>query len=170
MSQDRTRRGVNLKARLIVKLANDKGYSNEEIAELCGVSVGSVKRWYATGRADADKIQPLEECVGPVHLTPEAAANILISIYRERRKRFRITRSQLKAIAGRTSLRRAFVEPLAEVMLDRGFYLLDGYLEEEDDFVVISLRQLNKLVPSRLEPKDLDGYLTAGSDDVEDDL
>ncbi|MBK1618443.1 hypothetical protein CKO42_08335 [Lamprobacter modestohalophilus] len=168
MAADRAYRRVNLNARLLVRLALEKGYSYAQIGELTGVSEGSVKRWHATGRADADRIKELEALIGPVRLSPEALTDQLIRIYRERRRRYRLGRAQLKSLAGRRTLKAAFIEQLSELMLDRGYYLLDGCLEQEEDFIVISLRQLNKLVPYRLGPQDIDGYLPPISEAIED--
>ena len=75
MNRKKKARNVNKNARMIVTVATEKGYSYEEIAEICSVSIGSVKRWLTTGRADGNRISAIEDLIGPVHLRPGAVGD-----------------------------------------------------------------------------------------------
>ena len=169
--QVRFRRRVNRKARQIVTVATEKGYSYDEIAQICGVSVGSVKRWLSTGRADADKIQLIENVIGPIYLSPESVSEILDDIYKTRKQRYRLGRNQLKLLAGRSALKASFVERITQAMLDRGYYFLEAFGDDEDYFIIISITQMNKYVPTKLSREDIQDYYQSMSEEIveEDD-
>ncbi|MCP4700195.1 MAG: hypothetical protein GY862_25585 [Gammaproteobacteria bacterium] len=163
---------INPKARQIVALATKKGYSYDEIADICNVSVGSVKRWLATGRANADRIQFIEDLIGPIYLSPEFVAEILVEIYRIKKKRYRLGRDQLKSVAGRVALKASFIERITQSMLDSGYYFLEGFDDDEDYFVIISTFQLNKMVPAKFKlsrDEIRDYYQTASEKIVEEE-
>lgn len=149
---------VNKRARMLVRQAMQKGMSFEDVAGVCGVAVGSVKRWLATGRADADKIAALEAEVGAVYLSPETVAEDLADIYRSRKRRFRVTKDQLRRISGRSDLRDTFLNALGEALTDRGFYFLPGHVDGEEMFLIISHVQLAKHVAENLEKSDVESY------------
>jgi len=49
----------NYKAKELVEAGEAEGLSHEDMAELCGVSVGTVSRWKTVGRARTKAIAPL---------------------------------------------------------------------------------------------------------------
>jgi transposase len=55
---------ANIKAREIVEAGERKGLSHQEMAELCGVSIGTIARWKMVGRARTRAIAPLENYLG----------------------------------------------------------------------------------------------------------
>ena len=172
MSEDRKvriRRRSNLRARQIVTFATEKGYSYDEIANVCGVSVGSVKRWLSTGRADADNIQHIENLVGAIYLSPESVSEILIEIYRTRKRRYRLGRKQLKSIAGRTALKASFVKKITQMMLDRGYYFLEGFSDDEDYFIIISTNQLCRFVSTKLSHDEIQDYYQILAEEIIDE-
>ena len=70
------------KAREALRIAREKyDLSYQEIAELCQVSLGSVKRWMLNGRADEKAIAPLVAKIGQVYLTASQVADHVIGIY-----------------------------------------------------------------------------------------
>lgn len=162
-------RNVNVNARQIVTIAIEKGYTHNEIAEICDVSVGSIKRWMSTGRADANKIKALEREIGQIYLQPDAVGDILIEIYKKRKRRFRLKTIDLKKIAGRSALRGVFVEQLIQYMLDNGYFMLETFEGEEDFFIVISIRQSLRHVEKYLNPSEINNYFREIADEFPDD-
>jgi len=162
------RRKVNPRAQQIVLIATEKGYSYEDIADICNVSMGSVKRWISTGRADADKIKLLEEKIGALLMTPEMVAETLIDLYKKRKKRFRLGRHQLRQIAGRSALKGAFLDQLNRCLFDKGFYFLDAFEGDSQFFIVISSGRLLKHVKELLSKDEIGQYYTALADEVEE--
>lgn len=152
------RRETNHNAHRLVSLAMQKGHSYEDIGRICDVSAGSVKRWLATGRADAEAIRPLVEMIGHVYLKPDVVADILVDVYGKRRRRFRLKRSQLKKISGRAVFRGVFLEALAEGLLSRNFHFIEESNGEEDFFVLIRRSQLRRMVPGYLEDSEISQY------------
>lgn len=163
------KRNVNTKARQIVTSATDKGYSYEDIAKICDVSTGSIKRWLATGRADARKIKELEKQIGHVYLSYESVGDLLIDIYKNRNKRFRVQRIELKRISGRSVLKSGFVDNLSMFLLDKGYYMLEAVQGEYDFFVIIRIRQVLKHVKDFLSADEIDEYFNDLADEVDDD-
>jgi len=162
------KRNVNRNARLIVTKATEQGYSYEEIADICNVSIGSVKRWLSTGRADAGKIKNLEHIVGHTYLQPESVGDILIEIYRSRNKRYRLKRYQLKQISGRFTLRTSFVKQITRYLSDNGYFMLESVEGEEDFFIILRIKQALKHVKDYLEPSDIKAYYRNISDEIDD--
>lgn len=137
------------RAKEALMIAKDKyGMSYRDIAELCDVSLGTVKRWMLVGRADEDKILPLIERIGhQVYLTPSHVADHLEHLYksgpRENAKgnnvrRFRITNQQLKRIAGRQYLKATFKAELIDELRERGYLLV----ADDDGFVMVNWKWL----------------------------
>jgi len=52
---------ANFKAREIVEAAVAEGYTYQDIAEICNVSIGTVSRWKTVGRARSNVIATLED-------------------------------------------------------------------------------------------------------------
>lgn len=52
---------ANYRAKEIVEAAEGQGYSHQEIADICGVSLGTVSRWKTVGRARSNVIARLEQ-------------------------------------------------------------------------------------------------------------
>ena len=52
---------ANENAKQIVEKAEEMGLSHKDIAQICKVSVGTVSRWKAAGKARDKVIAPLEE-------------------------------------------------------------------------------------------------------------
>ena len=164
------KRNVVTNARQLVQVAREKGMTYQDIAEKCDVSVGSVKRWVSTGRADKNRIRPLEMIVGQTFISPEAVANVLIENYKQpSRKRYRLSPSQLRKISGRTVLGREFLKRLLEHMLGSGYHFIETVESGEDVFVVISNQQLLTHVPRELSDKDLSAYYQSLAEGIEDD-
>lgn len=70
------------KARAALRIAKDKHeMSFQDIADLCKVSLGSVKRWMLSGRADEKAIAPLLERIGRVCLNAIQMADHLEQLY-----------------------------------------------------------------------------------------
>lgn len=163
---------VNLRARMIVKKAlEDMDY--EDIAELCSVSVGTVKRWQTTGRADAKKIAILERRVGYVYLGAQEVAETLVEIYKRRNRRFRMNKKVFGRIAGRINLREKFVGEVRDHLYDQSFFFLEMWDggEEETIYIVIRMSQLAKYVKDELEDDEIESCLGAidGVPDEDDD-
>jgi len=170
MGTSTRRRNVNVNARQLVTIAMEKGYTHEEIAETCDVSIGSIKRWLATGRADASKIKALEREIGHIYLQPEAVGDILVEIYKNRKKRYRLKRIHLKRIAGRTALRGVFVEQLMQYLLDIGYFMLEAVDGEDDFFIIISVRQALSHVKKYLKISEINAYFKDIADEIPDDI
>lgn len=118
-------------ARHAVQKAQERGETIESIAALCGVSTGSVRRWYETGRADANAIAPLLDKIGRVYPSAEEIADDLIEFYKHRgRKPFRLYRRAWQRVTQRRWLKGAFNESLVETLFERGYHLL---LEEDSE-------------------------------------
>ena len=159
---------VNSQARNIVQRASDKGMTYEEIAKICGVSLGSVKRWVATGRARASAIQPLVDRLGKTLLSAESVADTLMAIYAKRGRRFRIRASDLVAIAGRCRLRDAFLAELEDALDERSCLLIRGFAGGEDLFFVERWGQYKKHVSYTLGEKEIEEYYQDVAEDIED--
>jgi hypothetical protein len=131
------------KASAALRIAKDKlDMSYKDTADLCGVNVGSVKRWMLTGRADEKAIQPLLEIIGPVYLNVSQIADHLVQLYRNNQRRnkkgflvrrFSVTSRQMEDIAGREYLKATIKSDLIDECRERGFVLLEG----TDDFIMI---------------------------------
>lgn len=137
------------KAREALRIAKEKyEMSYQDIAELCDVSLGSVKRWMLNGRADEKAIRPLVERIGQVYLTVSQVADHLEQLYGagprhnakgNRVRRLVITNRQLERVAGRQHLKGAFKNDLIDELRERGFLFQEG----TDDFVMASWRWLH---------------------------
>jgi len=163
------KRNVNKNARQIVTVATEKGYEYDEIAHICKVAVGTVKRWVSTGRADAAKIKALENEIGPVYLGSETVGDILIEIYKTRKRRYRIKRIQLKKIAGRSTLRHSFVDGIIQHLLNNGYFMLEAVAGEDDIYIIISISQILKHVKDNLKSSDINKYYKELANTIEDD-
>ncbi len=170
MPTSKRRRNVNVNARQLVSIALEKGYTHDEVAEICDVSVGSIKRWLATGRADAGKIQALEKEIGQIYLQPDAVGDILIEIYKNRKKRYRLKRIHLKRIAGRSALRSVFVEQLVQYLLDNGYFMLEAVEGENDFFIILSVRQALFHVKKFLKISEINNYFKEIANEIPDDI
>ena len=51
---------TNNNAKEIVEAGEKQGLSHQEMAEICGVSLGTISRWKTVGRARSRAIAPLE--------------------------------------------------------------------------------------------------------------
>lgn len=169
MATSKRNRNVNINARQIVSIAMKKGFTHEKIAEICDVSAGSIKRWVATGRADANKIKALEKEIGQVYLKPESVGDILIEIYKSKKKRYRLKRIHLKRIAGRSALRSVFIDQLVHYLLDKGYFMLEAVEGEDDFFVVVSVRQTLFHVKTFLKLSEIDSYFKNIADEIPDE-
>ena len=89
---------ANTRAREIVEAGERKGLSHQVMAEICGVSIGTIARWKMVGRARTRAIAPLEN-----HLGSDDAANAGIQK------------------SGRKYLDEASLEDLAERARELGF-------------------------------------------------
>ena len=163
------KRNVNKNARQLVTIATEKGYTYEGISDICDVSIGTVKRWLATGRADANKINSLETEIGLIYLQPESVGDILIEIYKNRKKRFRLKRFQLKRIAGRAALRNAFVDKLTQYLLHRGFFMLECVDGDNDIFIIIRVSHTLNHVKDYLRPSDINKYFKDLANEIDQD-
>lgn len=52
---------VNYRAKEIVSMAEDKGLTHQEMADICGVTLSTIYRWKKEGRARGKVIARLEE-------------------------------------------------------------------------------------------------------------
>jgi len=129
---------VNTKAREIIEKARQEfGFTFEQISELCEVSIGSVQRWYSTGRAKANKIIHLEMKLEHVRLEPEQVAKNLIEIYRFRKKRYAITYNQLRKMSGRDRLSPNIIAEIQEEVDSRNFMLIEDVIDGQTLFAVM---------------------------------
>lgn len=152
------RRNIDREARRYVSIALDKGYTHEEIASICDVSVGSVKRWMATGRADAQALKHLKEEIGPLYIKPKEVGEILIEIYKTRKRRYRIQKSQLKKISGRSTLRTSFMNELYEYMEENNHIMLEFEIDNECFYVVIRKSQILHHCKETLKLNEINNY------------
>ena len=51
---------INYNAKEIVGAGEKKGLSHQKMANICGVSLGTISRWKTVGRARSRAIAPLE--------------------------------------------------------------------------------------------------------------
>ena len=58
---------VNTKAKEIVKAGEKSGLSHQKMAEICGVSIGTIARWKMVGRARTRTISALENYLKSEH-------------------------------------------------------------------------------------------------------
>jgi len=141
---------VNTNARYIVKDAIDKlGLTHSKISEICNVSIGSIKRWISTGRANAEKIKPLENLLTGISTknfvkSIDDVGEVLIKIY-EKRNIFSIKSSTLSIMSGRIFIHDKFISQLSEYLLDRGFYILKNRNLECELYSIIGVDHLLKI-------------------------
>ncbi len=160
------------KAKEALRIATDKyEMSYEDIAALCGVSLGTVKRWMSNGRADDKAIRPLINKIGSVYLSASQVADHLEQLYRtglrENQKgrtvhRFCITNNQLQKISGRERIRSAFTNELVEEMDRRGRLFLEG----TNDFIIVSWKWLYDSCAS-LDESELQDFYTHLADEID---
>jgi hypothetical protein len=130
---------ANTKAREIIEKARQEfGYTFEQISELCEVSIGSVQRWYSTGRAQANKIITLEKKLENVRLDPEQIAKALIEIYKFRGKRYCITYNQLRKMSGRDRLSPSIISEIQEEVDSRDFILIEDVIDGKTLFAFLN--------------------------------
>ena len=163
------------KTREALRIAREKyDLSYQEIADLCGVSLGSVKRWMLTGRAQEKAIQPLINQIGQVYLTASQVADHLFEIFkagpRENGKgksvrRFRVTDAQLAGIAGRQHIRNAFLEDLIDELREYGLLMVRG----TGCFLVVSWQWLSDGCVEIQDSEIPDFYLNL-AEDIDDEF
>lgn len=132
------------KAREALRIAKDKyEMSYQDVADMCDVSLGSVKRWMLNGRADENAIRPLIARIGPVYLTVSQVADHLEQLYDagprlnakgNNVRRLRVANYQLERIAGRRHLKLGIKKDLVDELRERGYLFEQG----TDDFVMVS--------------------------------
>lgn len=152
---------VTTMARELIERALQEGDSLDSIADLCGVNVGSVKRWFATGRASKEKIAPLAAKVGPVYPSPSAVAQHLIAIKKHLgNPKLRIKRSYIKKIAGRSRLKGAFETELIEYLDGEGYLFIEDVDPETDDDIYFMFRRswLRKNIKTSLTRKNIEEF------------
>lgn len=141
-----TTTNVNTRARQIIeKVRSDYGYTFEQMAEMCGVAVGSIQRWYSTGRAKADKITPLEELVENNRLPSDKIADNLIEVYWHIRRPYTLTYTDLRDMSGRERLSNSIIAEVDEYLYEKGFCMIDD--EDEDGrniYIIIRKKWLTK--------------------------
>ncbi len=160
-------RKVNTEASQLVITATNKGMSYQDIADLCGVSLGSVKRWVATGRAREVAIRPLVKKIGRPLLPAEKVAEILIEIYSKRGRRFRIKAVDLGRLAGRVQLKNSFFDALEDALDARNYLIVRGYDKEDYFFFVIRFGQFKKGISYTLQKKDFEKYFEAVAQEID---
>ena len=117
---------VNTKAtQIIEKVRQEHDYTFEEMAEECDVAVGSIQRWYSTGRAKANKIEPLVELIENTRLPEYRIAEKLIEIYWLTRRPICITYKQLRAISGRDRLSDPIILNITVELYEHNFAFID---------------------------------------------
>jgi len=164
------------KAREALRIAKDRyRMTYTEIAKLCGVNLGTVKRWMLSGRADEKAISPLIEKVGVgrVLLSAEQVADHLEQLYdagpRKNSKgtkvrRLLITNQQLVRIAGRQNLRSAFENDVRDEMRDRGFLFAKGI----DDYILVNWKWLHNS-SALLDDGEIPEFYDDLADEIDDD-
>jgi hypothetical protein len=160
----------NPRARAVVTKAIEQGLSYQEMAEICGVSEGSVKRWFATGRANSKAIEPLVKQVGAIQLNPQDIGNTCITIYKNRKKRFSLEWEQLRKLAGRV-LTMELIDALAKYLDGRGYLFREVWSEGDKNsvFIMISLRQLKRYVKENLQDEDIKDFYIPEEEDLEEE-
>jgi hypothetical protein len=160
--------GIDPRARAYVAKGIERGMTYSEMADLCGVSEGSVKRWVTTGRANARVIEPLVRHVGAVRLTPKDLGDTLIEIYKRRKKRFSMTWVQLRRLYGQT-IRTRLIEELREYLDNRGYFFGEVWqeIDRQSVFLMISHRQLRRHVKEALVDEDIQTFFV--EDETEED-
>jgi transcriptional regulator with XRE-family HTH domain len=162
------------KAREALRIAKDKyDMSYQDIADLCEVSLGSVKRWMLNGRANEKAIHPLIERIGQVYLSISQVADHLEQLYRagprenakgHKVSRIRLGADQLERIAGRQHLKVSFKNDLIEELRERGFLLEEG----TGDFVLVSWKWLY-VSCSELDDSEIPEFYEAIALEMDDD-
>jgi transposase len=156
-------------ARRVVLAATDKGMAYEEMAALCKVSTGTVKRWMATGRAKRSAILPLVQAVGREYISAATVSEALAALYRERNCRFCIYGADLARLAGRKNLRTAFLQEIETALDDAGFCFVRRYVNGQDAFFMIRWRHLERHVGAPLPKQAFEKYFQTVADSIEDD-
>jgi len=156
-------------ARRVVLAAAGKGMAYEEMATLCRVSTGTVKRWMATGRAKRSAILPLVRAIGREYISSATVAEALTSLYRERSCRFCIYGADLAKLAGRKNLRTAFLQEIETALDDAGFCFVRRYVNGQDAFFMIRWRHLELHVGEPLEKRAFEKYFQTVADSIESD-
>ena len=160
----------NPRARAIVLKAIEQGMSYDEIAELCEVSEGSVRRWVSSGRANAKTIEPLVKKVGTIQLTPQDLGNTCIEIYKKRKKRFFLERDQLMKLAGRAITLR-WIDQLSKYLDGQG-YLFKELINTKGDttiFAMISHKQIARYAKYSVEEEEIEDFYIEMEEPFEDE-
>jgi len=150
---------VNTKARQIIQKVRDElGYTFEEISEECGVSIGSVQRWYSKGRAKQNKIKFLEDLLSNIRLSETKIADILIEIYRDKKKPIYLSRKQFLNISGRVRLSPKVILKVQEKIDEKGFLLIEELDKDEQTVFIILRRKWCLKKANRVDEVDLEDY------------
>ncbi len=153
------RRNVNKKARQIIeKVREEFGYTFEEMSNLCGVAVGSVQRWYSTGRARADKIKHLEKLLSNIRLPENKIAENLIAIYWYRKGPCFLTLAKLKKIAGRDRLSPKIIDNICAELDYQGFLFIEEMDDKDRTIFILMRRKWCKKKSKELNDKYLKEY------------
>lgn len=162
------------KAREALRIAKDKyDMSYQDIAELCNVSLGSVKRWMLNGRADEKAIRPLIDRIGQVYLNVSQVADHLEQLFRagprkntrgKKVYRLCVENSQLQRIAGRQHLKLSFRNDLTDEMRERGFLLVEG----SGDFLLVAWKWFHNSC-AVLEDSEIPEFYDNLADEIDED-
>ena len=150
---------VNDGARQIIeKVREEFGYTFAEMSDLCGVAVGSVQRWYSTGRARGDKIKHLEDLLTNVRLPETKITENLIEIYWYRKGPCYLTLSQLKKMAGRARLSPKIIENIQTELDYQGFLFVEEMDDDERTIYILLRRKWCRKKSKMLDEKFLKNY------------
>ena len=94
---------------------------------------------------------------------------MIIEIYRNRSRRYRLKRFQLKKISGRSVLKSAFIEKLAQYLLDQGYFMLESSEGEQDFFIIIRIRQVHYHVKSYLKTSEISHYFKTMASEIDEE-
>ena len=152
-------KNVNDRARLIIeKVREEFGYTFEEMSQTCGVAVGSVQRWYSTGRGRADKIKHLENLLTNVRLPEDKIAENLIEIYWYQKGPCHLTLNQLKKMSGRVRLSPKIVQNIQAELDYQGFLFIEEMDDDERTIYILMRRKWCRKKSKKLDNNYLKEY------------
>lgn len=165
---------VYTKADIAIRRAMDEkfGYTHEDIAKICNVSSGSVRRWLMTKRAKASAIQPLLDIVGgSPTLSVDQVAEHLEDLHKTSKlnqnnkkvHRYSISRMQLAKISGMGVLDDDFIKEIKKLLNRHNFFFMEGI----DSFAIGNMRWLFRSCPP-IEDEALNQFNVEMANQIED--
>jgi len=154
-------------AELWVKEAQ-KTMTTKEIADLCSVNEGSVRRWSATGKADLDFIQPLLLKIPRIKIPPKRAADLIMEKFGKRNS-FSIRTVWLAKMFGIVrGFDRKFIDSFEDALEEWNISIVILVDKHGEKFLFLKDKDLCKLAKP-VEREDLERYFQPEVDEEDDD-